>query len=70
MITFRPGRVFVYLYMYWDEEAGGRKSSSVYATEQAIRNGLGIPIYTTAKEVDSSDLSEGGIYVPKSSTTA
>lgn len=58
-------KVLVYRYLFWDEETRSRKTSSVYATAELIRNGLGTPVHTSALEVDRSDLRDGGIDAPR-----
>lgn len=58
------GRVSVYLYSYWDEDSQARKTSTLYATFEAIRNGLGVPVYTSEIEIDMGSLGEGGFYYP------
>src|SRR5688572_18637197 len=60
-------RALVYRYVYWDEATQSHKTSSIYATLPAIRNGLGSPVHEGAMYVDSDDL-QGGIYVPPSPT--
>lgn len=56
--------VWVYRYTYWDADSGERKLSSLYATFEACKNGLGIPDHSTAKSVRRRDLRDGGIFVP------
>ena len=58
------GQVLVYQYCYWDEGQQARIPSDTYATIMAIRDGLGTPLFETAKWVPASDV-EGGIYHPK-----
>lgn len=58
------GKLLVYRYTYWDEDAQCRATSTIYATFEAIRNGLGTPLYPTALEIDRSELRQGGLYVP------
>lgn len=58
------GRVFVYRYQYWDEESQWRKISAVFATEETIRNGLGVVLHNSAIEVDPRLLHGTGIYNP------
>jgi hypothetical protein len=60
-------RALVYRYVYWDEATRSHKTSTLYATLPAIRNGLGSPVYEGAIYVDSDHL-DGGIYVPPSPT--
>lgn len=60
-----PDKILVYRYTYWDEASQQRKTSSLYATVEVIRNGLGTPVYTTALEVERRLLRDGGIYVPE-----
>jgi hypothetical protein len=56
--------VWVYLYQYWDEETQSKRVSSLYATEEAIRHGLGTPVHTSAMKVGRGELKDGGIYIP------
>jgi hypothetical protein len=56
--------IWVYLYQYWDEESQCRRVSSLYATEELIRHGLGVPVHTSAIKVDRSDLKDRGLYIP------
>jgi len=64
------GRVCVYQYNYWDEDSQSRKTSTLYATFEAIRNGLGVPIYTSVIEIDMARLGEGGFYYPDGAAKA
>jgi hypothetical protein len=64
------GRICVYLYSYWDEESQSRKTSKLYATFDAIRNGLGMPVYTSVIEIDVARLGEGGFYYPEGTAKA
>ena len=58
------GRVLVYRYQFWDEETQWRRISSLYATEETIRNGLGVVLHHTAIEVDPASLHGTGLYDP------
>lgn len=60
----QSARVMVYRYLYWNESATKRSASSLYATLEMIRNGLGVPVYPTGIEVARSELRDGGLYVP------
>ena len=60
MLSAPPDRVMVYRYLYWTED--GRKASTVYATLEMIRDGLGIAIYPSGIDVSRSELHNGGLY--------
>ena len=60
----QSARVMVYRYLYWEEGATRRKASTLYATLEMIRNGLGVPVYPTGIDVARSELRDGGLYVP------
>lgn len=62
-------KILVYQYMYWDEATRSRLTSSVYATNDVIRNGLGTPIHSSAIEVSRAELRDGGIFVPYTGVT-
>ena len=55
--------VWVYQYIYWDDVAQQRKTSEKYATLEAIRNGLGVPLHTTGRKVAATE-APNGMYVP------
>jgi hypothetical protein len=57
-------RVWVYRYTYWDDEAGKEKTSHVLATLEAIKMGLGVPVFSSAMKVDPQDVA-GGFYMPR-----
>ena len=54
--------VVVFLYTYWDEESKSHKTSTRYATADAIKNGLGLPVHSTERKVDRSELVDGEFY--------
>ena len=54
-------RVWVYQYKYWHEASRTFKVAEMFATLDAIRNGLGVPVFTNARQVSMSDI-VGGIY--------
>jgi hypothetical protein len=54
--------VFVYQYMYWDEPSREKKTSKHYATLGTIRNGLGIPVFTSEKRVAASEVVDGFLH--------
>ena len=56
--------VLVFQYTYWDQASNRQRTSTLYATEEVIRNGLGVPIHASAIKVLRSHLRDGGIYVP------
>ena len=56
--------VLVYLYTFWDEKSQSHKTSTEFATVDGIRNGLGIPVYTSGRKVPRSQLIDGDRYVP------
>lgn len=58
------GRVLVYHYQYWDEETQWRRISAVYATEETIRNGLGVVLHHTGIEIDPALVHDTGVYDP------
>lgn len=53
--------VLVYQYLYWDDHAQIRKLSGRYATFDAIKDGLGIPLYASGKIVARTEVT-GGIW--------
>ena len=59
----------VYRYLKWDEGRNCHVPSDVYATSEAIRDGLGIVIYESAIWVREADVS-GGVFRPASSENA
>ena len=61
----RNEKVWVYQYTYWDEASRTHKTSTQYATMDAIRNGLGIPVLSSERKVWRADLTHGEMYVPK-----
>lgn len=56
--------VLVYLYTYWDDRTHKQETSTRFATLEAIRNGLGLPVLENARKVDRAGLIEGAFYVP------
>ena len=56
-------RVFVFRYLFWDEASQSRRVSSVLATEEAIRGGLGVRIDGGSMMVLRSALRDDGVYV-------
>ena len=56
--------VLVYRYQFWDEETQWRRISALYATEETIRNGLGVVLHHTVLEVDPASLHGTGLYNP------
>lgn len=57
-----PLEVWVYQYIYWDDVTQQRKTSEKYATLEAIRNGLGVPLHTTGRKVALAEV-PNGMYV-------
>ena len=55
--------VWVYQYIYWDHTTQQHKTSEKYATMEAIRDGLGVPLHTTGRKVAASEV-PNGVYVP------
>ena len=55
--------VKVYRYSYWDEDTRTLRESSVYATLDMIRCGLGQPLFKTVIVVPAHRLKDH-IYVP------
>jgi hypothetical protein len=53
--------VLVYQYLYWDQHAQIRKLSGRYATFDAIKDGLGVPVYPSGKIVARAEV-VGGIW--------
>lgn len=56
--------VWVYLYQYWDEQSRTHKVSSLYATDDVIRAGLGVKVHGSGMQVEAAALTDGGIYIP------
>ena len=56
--------VLVYLYTYWDADSQSQKTSTQYATSEAIRNGLGQFVPASERKVLRAELMEGAFYVP------
>ena len=54
--------VLVYLYTYWDEESKSHKTSTRYATADAIKNGLGVPVLSTERKIERRELVDGEFY--------
>jgi hypothetical protein len=59
-----PDHIWVFLYTYWDEHSGSEKLSSLYATEEVLRSGLGKKVHASGIRVDRTALTDGGIYIP------
>jgi hypothetical protein len=57
--TTEPGVVWVYQYVYWDEALRSHRTSTRFATLDAIRCGLGQPVNASAKKVAVCDLIDG-----------
>lgn len=60
----RPRTVLVYLYTYWDDRSKKQEISTRFATLEAIRNGLGLPVLENARKVDPERLIDGAFYIP------
>jgi hypothetical protein len=56
--------VWVFLYKYWDEHTQSERLSSLYATDEVIRAGLGKKVHESGIRVDVAVLTDGGIYIP------
>ena len=51
--------LWVYQYIYWDEALRAHKTSKRYATREAILDGLGVIVHSSARKVRYSDLKNG-----------
>lgn len=60
--------ILVYRYSFWDDHYQIRQVSTGWATLDAIRNGLGVPIFTESKRVPSTEVI-GGVWIEKSPPT-
>ena len=55
-------KVLVYLYSSWDDESKSHKTSTRYATIDAIKNGLGVPVLKSERKIKRSELIDGSFY--------
>jgi len=55
--------VYVYRWSYWDSAASADRTSTMYATLELIKCGLGKPVLGTAKKIARDDLRDG-FYLP------
>jgi hypothetical protein len=54
--------VWVYQYTYWDAYDEKQKTSKLYATVELIRNGLGVIVHTSGKQVRRDILVDGVLH--------
>ena len=55
--------ILVYRYSFWDDRKRVQRVSVRYATLEAIRNGLGIPLQGDSKRVATTEV-VGGLWTP------
>ena len=63
-MTDEQEQVLVYLYTYWDADSQSQKTSTRYATVEAIRNGLGQSVHASERKVSKAELVDGAFYIP------
>jgi hypothetical protein len=51
--------IWVYQYIYWDELSQTHQTSIRFATEEAIRLGLGVRVHSSGKKIRPEDLIDG-----------
>ena len=56
--------ILVYLYTFWDGGSQSQKISNRFATLQILRDGLGQPIWASARKVRRADLTDGAFFSP------
>ena len=57
-------QVTVYLYTYWDADAQTHRTSTRFATIEAIRDGLGQPVFPSERKTNRVELIDGMFFVP------
>jgi hypothetical protein len=57
--------LLVYRYRYWDPESNQVKVSTEMFTLEAIKDGLGVPVFASGIKVLRSKMNEYGHYVPE-----